>query len=711
MLKKLLVVLLFLSPLTAAAATTIPWQITNLTDPWIFPSAINGGTKGIYAASGINASSTSYFSNVLIGQTGVPLNQTALDISTSTNNFLQVLIHNKNSGNNASGVLVISNDIDPTSNTYYLETGCNSSGYNQTIDNSENANDCFQTVSDGALVIGTASSTNSQAAIRFTTGGLASSSIHMVLSQGGWLGIGTTTPSAMLSIAGTSTSNSPLLLISTSTASGTSTAVSIDKNGATLILASTTIGNGNTNGGLTISGGATTTGQSYFASNVGIASTSPFYLLSVGTGATSFTVDSSGFVGIGKIPHGNASYILDANGGIRLSSGSTLAVDTVTSSTYGNISFNQPIHLTSSANSYFASTGNLGIGTTTPWAELSINPTVTVGANAIFAIGSSTNPVKFQVNNGGLTAIGSSTPYALLSVHANNGDTNTTLFAIGSSTASATTTLFSVLNTGSVGVGTSSPWQQLDVSGAAVVRGSYGTLSGPAGLFVAYNAGLNTGFINAVAPGVVGKGLQIEGYPLQFLNSNSGAEMARFNLSNQFGIGTTSPGAVVGIAGSAGGSTPLLMISSSTAAFATTTVFSISSAGYVGIASSTPWTALTLGQGAITVAEFKPATTTTQVIDWKNGNQQLIQIGTAAVTIGFTNASTTGQKLTAIVCNPAGGTAGAITWSVSGLDWAGGTAPTQTTGANHCDAWTFLVTQATSTAYTNTIFGSAVVNF
>src|SRR5581483_3329054 len=54
---------------------------------------------------------------------------------------------------------------------------------------------------------------------------------------------------------------------------------------------------------------------------------------------------------------------------------------------------------------------------------------------------------------------------AKLTVSANNGDTNTNLFLISSSTASATTTLLDVQNTGFVGIGTSTPWKMLSVAG------------------------------------------------------------------------------------------------------------------------------------------------------------------------------------------------------------------------------------------------------
>src|SRR6202035_5214859 len=53
----------------------------------------------------------------------------------------------------------------------------------------------------------------------------------------------------------------------------------------------------------------------------------------------------------------------------------------------------------------------------------------------------------------GNVGIGTTSPYAKLSIQANNSDTNTTLFAIASSTGSATTTLFSVDNAGNTTIG------------------------------------------------------------------------------------------------------------------------------------------------------------------------------------------------------------------------------------------------------------------
>jgi uncharacterized cupin superfamily protein len=143
----------------------------------------------------------------------------------------------------------------------------------------------------------------------------------------------------------------------------------------------------------------------------------------------------------------------------------------------------------------------------------------------------------------------------------------------------------------------------------------------------------------------------------------------------------------------------------------TPTAGSIIAETAIGIGSTTPWAGLSLGTGggtsglAIIVAEHRPATSTSMTIDWRNGNQQTIRLGTAATAITFSGFSD-GQKLVLLTCNP-GGTAGAVSWSTQIL-WSGGTAPTQTTTANKCDVWSFLATQATSTMK---IFGTQSANF
>lgn len=139
------------------------------------------------------------------------------------------------------------------------------------------------------------------------------------------------------------------------------------------------------------------------------------------------------------------------------------------------------------------------------------------------------------------------------------------------------------------------------------------------------------------------------------------------------------------------------------------------SSGVVGLASSTPFYAVSIGAGngsssqAFLAAEDQPASTTSMTIDWTHGNSTLVRIASAAVTITFTNF-TDGAQHKVVICNPTGGTAGAVTFGPN-IIWAGGTAPTQTTTANHCDVWSFIGTHATSTSGTVKIFGTASTNF
>jgi len=71
---------------------------------------------------------------------------------------------------------------------------------------------------------------------------------------------------------------------------------------------------------------------------------------------------------------------------------------------------------TSGSNIYYNS-GNVGIGTTTPWAQFSVNPNGLTGPS--FVIGSST-ATNFIVTNGGNVGIGTTTPSQLLTVGNNN---------------------------------------------------------------------------------------------------------------------------------------------------------------------------------------------------------------------------------------------------------------------------------------------------
>jgi hypothetical protein len=222
------------------------------------------------------------------------------------------------------------------------------------------------------------------------------------------VGVATSTPWGRFSIAGTAgqASTIPLFTVSSSTAAyATSTAFIIDNNGKVGIGTSSPSGTNS----------LAVQGQSYFAGNVGIGKANPANTLHVSGGNASLRVDTwtagnNYFV----IQNGTAS--LGAQIATRNSdSGNPIQLEIIGSP----IIFNP------------TTTGNVGIGTSSPGSKLSITQGST--GQGFYLAGSSLN--------------------------------TSPLFSISSSTASATTTAFIIDSTGKVGVGTTSPWSQLSVEG------------------------------------------------------------------------------------------------------------------------------------------------------------------------------------------------------------------------------------------------------
>lgn len=156
-----------------------------------------------------------------------------------------------------------------------------------------------------------------------------------------------------------------------------------------------------------------------------------------------------------------------------------------------------------------------------------------------------------------------------------------------------------------------------------------------------------------------------------------GTTTVSIDTTSRVGIGSTTPFALLSVNPTASlGTAPALAVGSSTQ-----TVFSVGN------------------NGTISLAEQQPATTTTMTLDWSKTPASIdYRIGNAATTITLINATTTyyaGSRKLITVCNP-GSTASTVTWA--GVEWAGGTAPTQTTTANVCDIYSLFVTSATSSS-------------
>jgi hypothetical protein len=119
------------------------------------------------------------------------------------------------------------------------------------------------------------------------------------------------------------------------------------------------------------------------------------------------------------------------------------------------------------------SVGSVGSGTQGQFAFYGANGTTLTGTSSLFA-----------AQNGNI-GVGTTTPWAKLSIHANNGDTNSTLFAIASSTASATSTLFSISNTGSTTL--------FQLPSSVLTTNANGTIVGTTSIGAAYGGtGLST---------------------------------------------------------------------------------------------------------------------------------------------------------------------------------------------------------------------------
>ena len=217
--------------------------------------------------------------------------------------------------------------------------------------------------------------------------------------------------------------------------------------------------------------------------------------------------------------------------------------------------------------------------------------------------------------------LGTTTPWAYVSIGNGNGGTKP-LFVVASSTgATATTTVFIVDTFGNVGIGTSSPSTgKLEVNGliysgtggyrfpdgttqttAAAGGGGYSTIQDEgsgltqrttlnftgSGVSCVDNGG-NTRTDCTVNAGAATAG-GVDGQ-IQFNNSTAlgGANVNYNTTTRNLGVGTTTPWARMSIAASNNEVENLFAIGSSTGATATSTVFIINKFGEVGIGTSTP---------------------------------------------------------------------------------------------------------------------------
>jgi hypothetical protein len=206
--------------------------------------------------------------------------------------------------------------------------------------------------------------------------------------------------------------------------------------------------------------------------------------------------------------------------------------------------------------------------------------------------------VQDVVTQAGFLGIGTTSPYANLSVMGGSSygsQAASTLFAIGSSSAgTATSTLFTVLSSGNVGIGTSAPAAPLEI----------GTVVNSYSLIVP-----NSGYIGARSTG--GTAYSLFGISsandLVFGSGNAGLNsdlfyaggLPRMTIASggNVGIGTTTPWARLSVdTSSLAAGVPEFTIGSSTRQD-----FVVTQAGFLGIGTTSPMRAFSLASGQIVV--------------------------------------------------------------------------------------------------------------
>lgn len=129
----------------------------------------------------------------------------------------------------------------------------------------------------------------------------------------------------------------------------------------------------------------------------------------------------------------------------------------------------------------------------------------------------------------------------------------------------------------------------------------------------------------------------------------------------------------------------------------------ITSAGLIGIGTTTPDAGFTVASTSAYIYEVRPTSSATMTVDFSTGNQQS-SILAANSTLNLSGGKL-GGAYRLILCQD--GT-GSRTGTWANVIWPAGTAPTLTTTANKCDVLSFLYTAATSTPV---YFGVSSLNF